>query len=50
MACRDMKKTNQAIEKIRKERPNAKLSTLECDLSKLRSVKQFSEEFLSMNL
>jgi len=50
MACRDQKKTNDAIEKIRKERPNAMLSFLECDLSKLRSVKQFSEDFLSMNL
>lgn len=50
MACRDMKTANQAIDKIRKERPNAKLSTLECDLSKLRSVKQFTDEFLSLNL
>lgn len=50
LACRDAKKTNQAIEKIRKEKPNAKLSTLECDLSKLRSVKRFSEDFLSLNL
>ena len=50
LACRDMKAANQAIDKIRKERPNAKLSTLECDLSKLRSVRHFSEQFLSLNL
>ena len=50
MACRDQQKTNHAIELIRKEKPNAKLSFLECDLARLKSVKHFSEEFLSMNL
>ncbi|KAK4337197.1 hypothetical protein RND71_043296 [Anisodus tanguticus] len=49
MACRDIDKAENAIELIRKERPNAKLSAIKCDLSSLKSVKMFSEKFLALN-
>lgn len=45
LACRSLKKGEAALEKIRPEKPTAKLSVAELDLSDLDSVEHFAQEF-----
>ncbi|XP_031833660.1 WW domain-containing oxidoreductase isoform X2 [Nomia melanderi] len=45
LACRDIKKGEEAIQKIQKERENVNCETLELDLSSLHSVKEAAEKF-----
>ncbi len=46
MACRNASKAEAAKEKILKEAPSAKLEIIKLDLSDLKSVHAFAEEFL----
>ena len=46
LACRNMEKANGAIEKIKKQVPNADLEAIQIDLSKLNSVEDFADNFL----
>lgn len=48
MACRSMTKANQAKEEIQQQVPNADLEVMEIDLSSLKSVRKFAEDYLSM--
>lgn len=45
MAARNLESGNEAIAKIKKENPNAKLELMQLDLSDFASIHQFSEEF-----
>ena len=45
LAVRNMNKGHEAVDKIKKEFPNADVHVLKLDLSDLQSVKEFSEEF-----
>ena len=45
MACRDLKKGDAALEKIRREFPDAKVELMKLDLADLDSVRQFAENF-----
>jgi len=47
MACRNLEKAKSAKEKILKEVPSATLEIIQIDLSKLKSVRKFSTDFLS---
>ncbi|CAL4150922.1 unnamed protein product, partial [Meganyctiphanes norvegica] len=44
-ACRDISKSESAISKVTKLRPNAKCEAMEIDLSSLESVRTFSHTF-----
>lgn len=46
MACRNVSKAETAKEQILKEAPSAKLEIIKLDLSNLKSVHAFAEEFL----
>lgn len=45
MACRNIKKAEEAIQRIKSERENALCETLEMDLSSLHSVRNAAEKF-----
>ncbi len=45
MACRDLKKGDAALEKIRREFPDAKVELMQLDLADLDSVRQFADNF-----
>lgn len=45
LAVRNMNKGHEAVDKIKKEFPNADVHVLKLDLSDLESVREFSEEF-----
>ncbi|MFX0052403.1 MAG: oxidoreductase [Candidatus Hermodarchaeota archaeon] len=45
LACRNMEKANKAANKIKKEIPKANTVVMHLDLSSLKSVHQFAEEF-----
>jgi NAD(P)-dependent dehydrogenase (short-subunit alcohol dehydrogenase family) len=45
MACRNLKKGEEAAAKIRDENPKGEVRLMELDLADLRSVKQFSQKF-----
>lgn len=47
MACRNAIKANKAIDRIKKEIPNADLEFIQIDLSSLESVRSFAKEFQS---
>lgn len=42
--CRNEEAANEAMEKIRKERPNRKCTSIKLDLSTLKSTKEFADE------
>jgi NAD(P)-dependent dehydrogenase (short-subunit alcohol dehydrogenase family) len=44
MACRDLKKAENAAKDIKNKNPNAKIVIMELDLSSLKSVRNFAEE------
>ncbi|XP_067002750.1 WW domain-containing oxidoreductase [Anabrus simplex] len=44
-ACRSVSKAQEAIERIKNERPNTKCDALELDLASLRSVRAFATTF-----
>ena len=46
LACRNLEKANNAIEKIKSQAPKADLETIQIDLSKLSSVDNFAESYL----
>ena len=45
MACRNRKKAEDAIQRIRERTPDAKLELIELDLASLASVKRFADAF-----
>ncbi|XP_074592925.1 WW domain-containing oxidoreductase-like [Brevipalpus obovatus] len=45
-ACRSMDRANEAIDKLKREKPSAQIVVAKCDLSSLNSVQQFAKEFL----
>ena len=45
LACRDLKKAEESIAKIKLERQFAKVMAMLLDLSSLTSVKSFAKEF-----
>ncbi|CAK9807295.1 WW domain-containing oxidoreductase [Anthophora plagiata] len=45
LACRDLKKSTEAVEKIKQERENVTCEPLELDLSSLHSVREAAEKF-----
>uniref|UniRef100_V9ID37 WW domain-containing oxidoreductase n=1 Tax=Apis cerana TaxID=7461 RepID=V9ID37_APICE len=45
IACRDLKKGTEAVEKIKQERENVLCETLHLDLSSLHSVREAAEKF-----
>lgn len=45
LACRDIKKANEAIKCIQEEKETANCVALEMDLSSLRSVREAVEQF-----
>ena len=47
MACRNLKKGDEAAAKIREENPSGEVRLMNLDLADLSSVKQFAEEFRS---
>lgn len=47
LACRNMTKAENAKKEILKQAPNADLDTIQIDLSKLSSVKEFAKQFLA---
>jgi len=47
MACRNLEKAEEAKQKILKQVPEAQLDIIQIDLSKLKSVREFAEKFLS---
>ena len=46
LACRNLEKANNAIEKIKSQAPKADLEAIQIDLSKLSSVDNFAENYL----
>ncbi len=46
LACRNLEKANNAIEKIKIQAPKADLEAIQIDLSKLNSVDDFAENYL----
>jgi NAD(P)-dependent dehydrogenase (short-subunit alcohol dehydrogenase family) len=44
MACRDLKKAENAAKEIKNKNPNAKIVIMKLDLSSLKSVRNFAEE------
>jgi NAD(P)-dependent dehydrogenase (short-subunit alcohol dehydrogenase family) len=44
MACRDLKKAENAAKEIKNKNPNAKIVIMKLDLSSLKSVHNFAEE------
>ncbi|MBK0383281.1 SDR family oxidoreductase [Pedobacter sp. SD-b] len=46
MACRNLKKANQALNKIKQEVTDANLEVIKIDTSSLSSVRAFAEDFL----
>lgn len=47
MACRNLKKAEEAKQKLLREIPNAQLVIIQIDLSSLKSVRTFAEKYLS---
>jgi NAD(P)-dependent dehydrogenase (short-subunit alcohol dehydrogenase family) len=47
LACRNMAKAEKAVHHILRKIPNAKLETMQIDLSSLASVRNFAKNFLS---
>ena len=47
LACRNVKAALAASKRIREERPRAELVTIHCDLTSLRSVQRFAQEYLN---
>ena len=47
LACRDMKKANNAVNEIRTERPMASVEAIHLDLACLRSIEQFVQSYSS---
>ncbi|XP_013389042.1 WW domain-containing oxidoreductase [Lingula anatina] len=45
LACRDMKKAHDAVERIQKERKVAQVVAMRLDLASLKSVQEFAEEY-----
>jgi NAD(P)-dependent dehydrogenase (short-subunit alcohol dehydrogenase family) len=45
LACRNMEKATKALERIKKEIPEANAKVMQLDLGSLKSVKRFAEEF-----
>lgn len=45
LACRDIKKGEEAVQRIQQERDNVTCETLHLDLSSLYSVKEAAEKF-----
>ena len=50
MACRSSVSANLAVEKIKKEIPDAKVEFIKLDLSRLSSIKEFVAQFKQRNL
>ncbi|XP_054856465.1 WW domain-containing oxidoreductase [Eublepharis macularius] len=50
LACRDMTKTNEAVQRILEEWHKAKVEAMNLDLASLRSVQEFAEAFKSKNI
>ena len=46
LACRNLEKANNAIEKIKSQAPNTDLEAIQIDLSKLSSIDDFVENYL----
>jgi hypothetical protein len=44
-ACRDFNRTQSAIGRIKKERPNAICDVIELDLARLHSITKFAASF-----
>jgi hypothetical protein len=44
-ACRDLNRTQAAIDKIKDERANVKCDVIELDLARLHSVRMFAANF-----
>jgi NAD(P)-dependent dehydrogenase (short-subunit alcohol dehydrogenase family) len=49
MACRNLKKAQDAVNEIQKKVKSAKLEIIKIDTSSLKSVKNFADEFLKNN-
>ena len=47
LACRNLKKANAAMDRIKKQVPEADLEAIQIDLSKLNSVDDFAEKYLN---
>lgn len=45
MACRDWRKAREAVQSIKKENPEARVEVMKMDLSDLKSVVSFAEEY-----
>ena len=45
MACRNLEKSHQSLEKIQNKIPDAKVEILKLDLASLESINQFSDNF-----
>lgn len=50
IAARNMESANEAKQTIIKSNENAKIDVLHLDLSSLKSVKAFADNFLALNL
>ncbi|XP_074601315.1 WW domain-containing oxidoreductase-like [Brevipalpus obovatus] len=46
VACRDLDRSNTAIDVLRAEKPTAQIIVMKCDLSSLKSVEQFAKDFI----
>jgi len=45
LACRNVEKANEAVNRIQQEKENINCTVLEMDLSSLRSVREAAEQF-----
>ena len=48
-ACRNMKATKEAMDKIRTENPKVEIDAMMIDLSCLKTVEQFAENYMNKN-
>jgi NAD(P)-dependent dehydrogenase (short-subunit alcohol dehydrogenase family) len=46
MGCRNMSKAQQAFDKIKREIPDAKIETIQLDLMSIKSIRNFSDQFM----
>ena len=44
-ACRSLERANEAIAKLKKERPKVNCTAMEIDLTSLKSVKDFADHY-----